>query len=310
MEQNSNKQIGEEQKKSNVNKILVLIIALLVIVCGVLLWQVLEQKKAVDTEVAEKQEVVEEKDALSQELENMLEEYENMQSDNQQLQAEIDQQKEKIAGLLKDLEKHKGNTALMVKYKKETETLRKIMQGFVVTIDSLNTLNQNLTHENTQVKSELGSQKSKYEELNKEKENLNQKVIEASVLSAMAPTATGVYYRSNGKEVDSNKAKKIEKIKTCFDLSANKIAKKGPKDVFVRILSPDGKIMAEGADENYMFSFDGIKGLFSAKKTIDYQGQRMTVCAYFPSNKFPEGKYVAEIYADQTKIGDVNFELK
>lgn len=313
METNTKPSMSEEQKKSNVNKILVVIIAVLTILCGVLFWQFLEQRKAVSTEVAEKQEVTAEKDALSEELENMLGQYDAMQSDNTQMQSQIDEQKGKIEELLKEVQKNKGNTALMIKFKKETETLRKIMQGYVVTIDSLNTLNQNLTNENVNVKSELGKQQNKYEELNKEKENLSQTVAQASILGTLNATAVGVFFRSNGKEVVSNKAKKIEKIKTCFDLTANKIAKKGPKDVYVRILSPDGKVMAEGADESYMFSFDGIKGLYSAKKTVDYQNQRMTVCTFFTmkgGSTFPEGKYVAEIYADQTKIGDVNFELK
>lgn len=313
METNTKNPMSQEQKKSNVNKILVVIIAILTILCGVLFWQFLEQRKAVKSEVVEKEAVTEEKDAISKELENMLGQYDDLQSDNKQMQSQIDEQKGKIEDLLKEVEKNKGNTALMIKFKKETETLRKIMKGYISTIDSLGRLNENLTNENISVRSELGKQQNKYEELNKEKENLSQTVAQASLLGASNATAMGVFFKSNGKEVESNKAKKIEKIKTCFDLSANKIAKKGPKDVYVRILSPEGKILAEGADDSYMFSFDGIRGLYSAKKTVDYQNQRMTVCTYFSmpgGNDFPQGKYIAEIFADQTKIGDVNFELK
>ena len=313
METNTKSPMSQEEKKSNVNKILVVIIAILTILCGVLFWQFLEQRKAVTTEVAEKQEVTEEKDALSEELENMLGQYDALQSDNKQMQSQIDEQKGKIEELLQEVQKNKGNTALMIKFKKETETLRKIMKGYVATIDSLGRLNENLTNENMNVKSELGKQQNKYEELNKEKENLSQTVAQASILGTSNAIATGVFFKSNGKEIESNKAKKIEKIKTCFDLSANKIAKKGPKEVYVRILSPEGKILAEGADDSYMFTFDGVKGLYSAKKTVDYQNQRMTVCTYFSmpgGNDFPQGKYIAEIFADQTKIGDVNFELK
>jgi hypothetical protein len=313
METNTQNQMTQEQKKSNVNKILVVIIAILSILCGVLFWQFLEQRKAVKTEITEKQAVTEEKDALSQELENMLSQYDALESDNKQMQSQIDEQKGKIEELMKEVEKNKGNTALMIKFKKETETLRKIMKGYISTIDSLGRLNENLTNENISVKSELGKQQNRYEELNKEKENLSQTVARASILSASNASAVGIFVKGNGKEVESNKAKKIEKIKTCFDLSANNIAKKGSKDVYVRILSPEGKILAEGADESYMFNFDGVKGIYSAKKSVDYQNQRMTVCTYFTmpgGADFPAGKYLAEIYADQTKIGDVGFELK
>lgn len=313
METNAKSPMTQEPKKSNVNKILVVIIAILSVLCGVLFWQFLEQRKAVTTEITEKQAVTEEKDALSQELENMLGQYDALQSDNKQMQSQIDEQKTKIEDLLKEVEKNKGNTALMIKFKKETETLRKIMKGYIATIDSLGRLNENLTNENMSVKNELGKQQNRYEELNREKENLSQTVAKASILSTSGASAVGVFVKGNGKEVESNKAKKIEKIKTCFDLSANNIAKRGPKDVYVRILSPEGKILAEGADDSYMFSFDGVKGLYSSKKTVDYQNQRMTVCTYFTmpgGNDFPQGKYLAEIFADQTKIGDVSFELK
>ncbi|MFN4233342.1 MAG: coiled-coil domain-containing protein [Bacteroidia bacterium] len=304
----------QNQNQNNLIKFLVLIIALLTITCGILIWQFIEQNKAIKTEVAEKQEVIEEKDALTQELENLMKDYESLQTNNKELQAEIDQQKEKIAQLMADVEKYKGNTAMMLKYKKETETLRKIMQGYVVTIDSLNQLNIKLNKENTLVKEELNTQKSKYEELNKVKENLSQTVAKASLLTATNIKATGVSIKSSGKESETNRAKKAEKIKVCFDVLENTIRKPGPITIYVRIITPDGKILSEGADESYMFTYDGgIKGVYSAKKTVDYNNQLMTICAYYntkESDKLPEGKYVVDLYLDETKIGLANFELK
>ncbi|HET6243272.1 MAG: hypothetical protein H0V01_01780 [Bacteroidetes bacterium] len=303
----------QEQKKSNVNKVLILIIALLTVFCGVLVWQYIELNKAVKVEVTEKLEVTEEKDALTVELENMLSEYDNLQSNNQTLQGEMDMQREKIEELLKEVEKNKGNTAMMHKYKKETETLRKIMHNYVVTIDSLNTLNQNLKTENVQAYAKISLQQTKFEELNKEKTNLVQRVENASILSAISAVGTAVTYKSSGKESETNRAKKAEKIKVCFTLGENKIAEKGTREVFVRILSPEGKVLAEGADDNYMFSFDGIRGLYSAKRNVEYQNEVITGCAYFTVKEteiLPSGLYVADIYADKAKIGSVNFELK
>jgi peptidoglycan hydrolase CwlO-like protein len=305
---------GQNQKQNNIIKFLVLIIALLTITCGVLIWQFIEQNKAIQTEVAEKQEVMEEKEAVSLELENLMKDFESLQTNNKELQSEINQQKEKIAQLMADVEKYKGNTAMMLKYKKETETLRKIMQGYVVTIDSLNQLNIKLNKENTQVKEELNTQKNKYEELNKEKDNLSQTVAKASLIATSNIKASGVNVKSSGKETETNRAKKSEKIKVCFDLQENTIRKPGSITLYVRIITPDGKILSEGADESYMFTYDGgIKGVYSAKKTVDYNNQLMTACAYYnckSSEILPEGKYVADIFLDGSKVGTVNFELK
>ena len=312
MEENK-PQVNSEAPKNNINKILILIISLLTIISGVLLWQFVEQRKALEKEILEKEDVTEEKDALSQELETMLNEYENLQSDNYTLQGEIDNQKEKIEELLKDLKKFKGTYAMMEKYRKETVTLRTIMQGYVRTIDSLNTVNANLNKENQEVRGELGKQKSKYEQLNKEKEGLTQKVAQAAKLEVVDVEANGVFYRFNGKESSTNRLKKAEKIKTCFTLPENKIAEPGKKDIFVRITSPDGKVLAEGFDDNFMFKFEGVRGLFTNKRTVEYQNQMMTVCAFYTPKEgevLPEGKYKVEIYADEFKIGDSSFELK
>jgi hypothetical protein len=303
----------QEQKKSNTNKILILIIAILTVFCGVLVWQYIELNKAIKVEVAEKQEVTEHKDALQIDLENLRNDYESLETNNETLQEEINQNKDRIEQLIREVEKNKNNTALMVKYKKETETLRKIMQNYVVTIDSLNTLNISLRKENLEVKSELSAQQVKYEELNKEKSNLAQKVENASVLTSISTKAAGIQLKSGGKESETNRAKKTEKIKICFTLGENKIAQKGPKEVFVRILSPEGKVLAEGADESYMFNFEGVKGLFSAKRIVEYQNEVITGCAYYTLKQgevLPEGKYIADVYADKAKIGSVNFDLK
>jgi predicted nuclease with TOPRIM domain len=305
---------GQNQKQNNIIKFLVLIIALLTITCGILIWQFIEQNKAIKTEIAEKQEVIEEKDALTQELENLMKDFESLQTNNKELQAEIEQQKQKIEQLMAEVEKYKGNAAMMVKYKKEAETLRKILQGYVVTIDSLNQLNKKLNKENLEIKEELNLQKNKYEELNKVKEDLSQTVAKASLLSTSNIKATGVSVKTSGKETETNRAKKAEKIKVCFDVLENNIRKAGPITVYVRIITPDGKILSEGADESYMFTYDGgIKGVYSAKKTVDYNNQLMTICTYYntkDNEKLPEGKYVADIYLDGTRIGSCNFELK
>ena len=62
------------------------------------------------------------------------------------------------------------------KYKDEMETLRKVMRGYIVQIDSLNTRNRLLTEENVQFKEKLTTAESENLNLSKEKEILNTRV--------------------------------------------------------------------------------------------------------------------------------------
>lgn len=298
--------------QNNKNKLFVLLIAFLTIVIGILIWQYIELKRSIDVEVAEKVQHIEEKQALNNELENLMEEYETLQSDNGQLQSEIDDKKVQIEKLLEEAKKYQGDRAMLNKLQKETQTLRTIMKGYVRTIDSLNTLNIALREENSLVKAELGTQKNKYNDLSKEKDNLSGKVKLASQLETTEVLAQAVFYRSGGKEVDTRKAKKAEKFKCCFTVRENKVTPLGNKTFYMRITSPEGKVLAEGADESFTFSFEGTKGLFSAKKTAEYQGQLMSVCLLYnlKDNEKAEGKYIVEVFESEAKIGRTTFELK
>ena len=77
--------------------------------------------------------------------------YGNLQTNDKALQAEIDAKKAEITQLLEDAEKHKGDAYIISKLRKETESLRQIMRGYVRTIDSLGTLNKTLIVEKNNV---------------------------------------------------------------------------------------------------------------------------------------------------------------
>ena len=79
----------------------------------------------------------------------MLASYDTLKTDNNQLTTEMEAQKAQIEQLLTQVKN--GNYSLS-KAKKEAETLRRIMKGYVATIDSLNQANQLLTAENINVK--------------------------------------------------------------------------------------------------------------------------------------------------------------
>ncbi len=291
--------------------ILSIILAIVAIAEG---WMLLNQKKQIEYITVTNTDLESERNSIKNELSGMLEQYEALKTDNAQMQAEMEEQKAKIEELLKQAEKHKGDAWIIHKLRKETETLRNIMKGFVRTIDSLNILNQTLIEEKTQVTTQLKNQQNKNEELSKTNEDLSQKVTVASQLKATGMRAFGVKVKGDntGKELD--RAKRIDKIRCCFKLAENKITVPGKKWVYLRILSPDGKVLADKSDETNMFEFNGVKGLYSSKKQVDYQNQEMELCldwaAPNDSYSFSTGEYVIEIYADGVDIGRTKLTLK
>lgn len=300
--------VKTESKRNKTNKFLIVVTVLLLGFCGYLIWQNLELQKIIENKEVKYVEVSDERDEVQAELEDMLKQYEAMETNNAELNAELEEQKAKIEQLLKEA---KGKNWTIYKLKKETETLRTIMKGYVVQIDSLNQVNSKLKAENTVVKTELNNEKSKTKNLTEQNEDLNDLVTIASHLKTSGLKSYGVKVRNNNTGKETDRAKKVDKIRTTFTILKNTITVPGKKWIYVRILTPDGKVLSEKTDDSNKFDFNGVRGLYSSKKLIDYQNQEMSVTIDWKKiNDFPVGEYNVEVYADGVDIGKTKFSLK
>jgi hypothetical protein len=296
------------KNKNKTNKIMMVLIVLLFGFCGFLIWQNIQLKNVVAEKEIVYVEVSAERDNVKAELEDMLAQYNALKTNNGEIKAELEVEKAKIEELLKNI---KGKDWSINKLKKETESLRKIMKGFVVQIDSLNTLNKELRAEKEVVQGELKTEKNRTQNLTKENEGLTSKVTIASYLKTTGMKSYGVKVKSDNTGKENDRAKKIDKIRTEFSVLKNEITPPGEKWIYVRILSPDGKVLSEKTDDSNKFDFNGVKGLYSAKKLINYQNQEMSVTIDWKKiDEFPLGEYNVEVYADGVDIGKTKFTLK
>ncbi len=297
-----------EKKGSKTNKLLVAVIILLFCFCGYLIWQNLELQKLLEAEGIALTEVTSERDQVQGELEEMLAQYKEMESNNEELSAELEAERTKIEELLK---KAKGKDWSIYKLRKETETLRTIMKGYVVQIDSLNQINGKLRNENEVVKTELNTEKTITKNLTEKNEDLSDLVTVASYLKTSGLKSYGVKIKNNNTGKSTDRAKRVGKIRTEFSILKNSITIPGKKWVYVRVLTPDGKVLSEKTDDSNKFDFNGVRGLYSSKKQIDYKNQQQTLTIDWKKTEdFPVGEYNVEVYADGVDIGKTKFSLK
>ena len=297
-----------EKKGNTTNKLLIVVALLLFCFCGYLIWQNLELQKLLEAGDIAYTEISSERDQVKGELETMLAQYEDMAANNEVLSEELIAEKEKIEELLKQA---KGKNWTIHKLRKETESLRTIMKGYVVQIDSLNQINGRLTEENKVVRTELSSEKTRTKDLTKQNKGLSGLVTVASYLKTSALKSFGVKVKSNNTGKESDRAKKVGKIRTQFTILKNDITDPGKKWVYIRILTPDGKVFSEKTDDSNKFDFNGVRGLYSSKKQIDYNNQEQELSIdWIKSEGFPIGEYNVEVYADGVDIGKTKFSLK
>jgi len=303
-----NKKPEEKERRNRFFVIIIIVLLLLIVILG---WQYWNERQT----IVEKVKIVEvEKyrtDSLTSDLIGLQAGYASLKTSNKTIQDQLDSKKDSITLLMQQAQKYRNDPYIIAQLKKETTTLRKIMQGFVHTIDSLNTLNHQLTTERNVAVQSLNEEKKTSTELKKEKGELQDKIVKGSLLQASAITATGVFFRFGKKEVSTEKARKADKLKVQFSIAANRIASSGNKTIYVRVISPDAKELSKTADESSIFDFEGTKGFYSGMQTVDYANQELSLSMYCESNVgFIPGKYIIKIYSDVAEIGETTLSLK
>ncbi len=256
-----------------------------------------QKNKMVDMETV----LTQEKDSLQNELRLMVQGYDTLKTDNDTLMANLQREKKRIVQLLSV---NASNVQLIKKYRAEIGTMRDIMKGYIVQIDSLNTLNQQLVAENIGIKQQISEVQTTNVELTKAKEELTSKVVVASVIQAKDINAVTL----NQKRKETTRINNIDKLRICFTLRENPIATAGEKEVFMRVIRPDSLVITTSPDN--LFDYNGNKLVYSASRLVDYMNQDIEMCIFLDNTgDFIIGTYSVELYLENNIIGRTTFAL-
>ena len=247
-----------------------------------------------------------EKMELAAQLDSLQADYEGLSSEYDTINAQLDSSREEVAQLIERVKKTEAtNRAKIRQYEKELGTLRSIMRGYIVQIDSLNTLNHKLTVEAPTARREAAEHRRKSEELTAEVETLSGKVATGSVIKARALNV--IAYNSNSKSID--RASKVVKLLCNLTLIENDLAPKGPVRVYVRVTAPDGTLLRDGNGDS--FELDGKLLEATASREVDYNGNELEVGIYVNNiSSFMPGIYTVKAYTVQSALGSTELLLR
>jgi hypothetical protein len=245
--------------------------------------------------------LTQEKDSLANELRLMVHGYDTLRTNNDSLNAKLQRERSRILQLLTV---NASNVQLIRKYKGEITTMREIMKSYIVQIDSLNTRNKVLVAENQDIKEQITTVKNTNVALSKVKEELTSKVEIASVIQAKDVVTVAL----NKSRKETTRIDRIEKLRICFTLRENPIAKAGEKVVYLRITRPDSLVIATSPDN--VFDFNGSKMIYTASRQAEYLNQDIDMCIFVDnSGDFIPGNYRAELFLEGALIGGCSFIL-
>lgn len=249
--------------------------------------------------------IQEEKEMLHQELVDLSHNYDDLKTDNDAMNEKLLHEQEKIADLMDKMQEFRDNSyAEINRYKKEINTLKVVMRSYVVQIDSLNQLNQKLLAENTEVKKQMDWVRERNKSL---EEKTTQMEATLEIASALAAENFNLY-PINKKDKETS-IRKCFQLKADFVLTKNITAKRGPRMIYLRLTRPNGEVIS-GSEKSF-FKFQNVSLTYSARREVQYEGERLEVSIFWPNDgSLEKGTYVADLFTDNQQIASSEFTLK
>lgn len=238
----------------------------------------------------------------------------NKDAEMQEKDRQIFEKQKQIQNILNEDEISKEDIR---KAKRLIASLKTELGEYKRQIEVLTQQNKRLKSKNDQLSQEnlLVSEKNKEisEDLtNVTKEKEEQLANVNSTLSISNYSLTGLRVKSSGKEIETEKASRINKLRVTFEVDPNSNAIEENKELFVAIYKPDGELgRFDGANPGNIPLRSG--------KTVDYSDR--VVFKFNPSNgnkisfdwkdyNFPKGEYKIDIYQNGFKIAQNKISLK
>ena len=181
----------EDQK---LKKIMYVLAAVAVVLAGVLacIWY--------DKYTVEKELESEKADLIGQ-LNTLNNDYASLSSDYEDVNLQLDSSRLEVQLLIEKLTKTEAtNRAKIRQYERELGTLRTVMRGYVKQIDSLHSLNKQLTADAAEARREAAENRRRSEELSKTVEDLSGQVAAGAVIKARGLRAEA--YNASNKVTD------------------------------------------------------------------------------------------------------------
>lgn len=199
-------------------------------------------------------------------------------------------------------------TALLAQKDQELAQLRQENQA-------LTTTNQTLAQENTGLKTDLETTRKSYGDsvatLATQNKELSEKVTIASALKAENISVYAISPKGKERDGGTYRSRRVDKIRVSFHLADNPLTQKENKEIYLRILDPDGAVISDMATGSGNFTFNGSDLVYTAKQSVLYTNTHQNVdFVYSRGQAYKKGKHLIELYSEGFKVGQGEFEVK
>lgn len=306
----------DSPKKSNGSSVLIIILAILVILMagasGFLGWLYLDNAKQIEVTKNEVKVASAERDSIEQELMDLEAEYTFYREKKfgQAIDSVISAKNLEIEQLRMQNRSAGMGGGGSAKLRAEVKKLKEESAALFAQIEQLKSENADLRAANLKLNSDIVVVKEEVTKLNTVNKELNTQVDIAKQIKISAIRSNAVRVAKNGKEKETDKSKKANKIQSCFTVFENDVVEKGDKDAYLVILDPNGKLLG-GNNESRSFELEGSTIYYTASKGFYFEGRNVEMCMeYTDVSDLPKGTYKISVYIEKRLAAKSNFDLK
>lgn len=218
--------------------------------------------------------------------------------------AEVRADKEKL------LKERNLAVADVEKYKDRIEALTVQLDVSDKKIAQLTSQRDSLFKFNQRLEKRMEQRSDSMKQLTYTQKKLEQKVAVASALKAENIQVDALTDRGKLKEGPDLKARHIYKLRVSFSIGENRVAITEGKDIYLRIVEPDGSAIYDMALGGGMFNFEGKDIPFTLRQNILFENKQQRFSFYFlKGSPYKTGNYLIELYSEGFKIGEQKFTI-
>ena len=313
--------VGTTDNRNRRNNVAIILLSLLLLTSvGYNIYQSMDHNKEVETlnnTIVSSQDLRESLQHQKDSIMAMLEEYKGRNSALDQKIGEREKELlEKASQIDKLLRDNKISYSRYLKAKRDIDRMKFDADRSLAEIKRLSEENKRLAAENETLQVDVKTKKKRIDELTDENVLQKNKLTLAQRL-LVAPEKIeimGVRMRSGGKESETDRARKMEKMKICFAIPVNLAASAGKKTIYVQVVDPQGQTVAIQALGAGTTEVEGEEAQFSTSKEIEYNNETVNnQCVYFgnPTDvKFQEGRYTVRLFTEGYKMGEKSYNIR
>jgi len=254
-----------------------------------------------------------EKESLQIEIDRIEAELDNLSNQDIALSGDIMASEREarniIEGLRQKLEISGISEEELESARQQVVILKSNVANLKVNMNELKLQNDMLARENELLSSKVRERSQHIEEISKKNKDLNDKVNIASSIKVSNIQVNGIEISRRGNLEIETKAKRVDELQIKFTIADNPLAVEGNKDIFIRVIDPQGNLIANA---NNVFYIHGDKLQYSTKETIRFtnRGEEYQFLWKDSAKGFKKGAYTVLLYADNAIMGRSSVVLK